>query len=207
MASKNFILLSLEDKKTKKIANVVSNESCRKILDFLSQHEATESELANKLQIPISTIHYNLQQLMDTGLINAEEYHYSEKGKEVYHYTLANKYIIITPKKTRGIGEKLRGILPVTLIVAATAGIIQLSTKYFSKGTFVTQEISAAKSIAAEDVAAPSLAQTVTETATEAAPVAVDSIPLLSQNIALWFLVGALFTIIVYIIWIYFKKE
>ena len=106
MAKKNFLLLSLEDSKTKKIANIVSNDSCRKILDYLSANKATESELASKLSIPISTIHYNLQQLMDSGLIIADEYHYSEKGREVYHYKLANKYIIITPKKTFGIGER-----------------------------------------------------------------------------------------------------
>ena len=103
MPSKNFLLLSLEDSKIKKVSNVISNESCRKILDYLSGKDATESEIAEKLSIPISTVHYNLQQLMETGLISAEEFHYSEKGKEVSHYKLANKYIIIAPKKTFGI--------------------------------------------------------------------------------------------------------
>src|SRR3989344_6458595 len=131
MANKNFLLLSLEDSKTKKIANVVSNHSCRKILDYLSQREATESELAEKLQMPISTVHYNLQQLMETGLINTEEFHYSKKGKEVLHYKLANKYIIISPKSTYGLKEKLKGILPVALIAAGMAGIIQIFSNYF----------------------------------------------------------------------------
>src|SRR3989344_4482463 len=126
MAKKNFLLLSLEDSKIKKISNVISNDSCRKILDYLSNKESTESEIAEKLNIPISTVHYNLQQLMETGLINAEEFHYSQKGKEVSHYRLANKYIIIAPKKTFGIKEKLKGLLPVGLISLGAAGIIQL---------------------------------------------------------------------------------
>ena len=46
MAKKNFLLLSMEDSKIKKISNVISNESCRKLPDFLSEKEATESELA-----------------------------------------------------------------------------------------------------------------------------------------------------------------
>ena len=132
MTNKNFLLLSLEDSKTKKIANVVSNESCRKILDYLAKKEATESELSGKLQIPISTVHYNLQQLMETKLISTEEFHYSEKGKEVLHYKLANRYIIISPKSTYGLKERLKGILPVALIATATAGIIQIYKKYFS---------------------------------------------------------------------------
>ena len=90
MAKKNLILLSLEDNKINKIANVVSNESCKKILDFLANKEySTESELAEKLSIPISTVHYNLQQLMDSGLVTVDEFHYSEKGREVNRYKLA----------------------------------------------------------------------------------------------------------------------
>src|SRR3989338_6351413 len=111
MASKNFLLLSMEDTQIKKVSNVISNDSCRKILDYLAKKEATESELAEKLQLPIYTVHYNLQQLMETGLISTEEFHYSEKGKEVLHYKLANRYIIISPKGTYGLKEKLKGIL------------------------------------------------------------------------------------------------
>src|SRR3989344_5511333 len=100
MAKKNFLLLSMEDDKIKKVSNVISNESCRKILDYLSDRDSTESELAQKLNIPISTVHYNLQQLMETGLVESSEFHYSEKGKEVSHYRMANKNIITDPKKT-----------------------------------------------------------------------------------------------------------
>mgnify|MGYP001585332215 FL=1 len=66
MTNKNFLLLSLEDTKIKKVSNVISNDSCRKILDYLSNKEATETEIAQNLGIPISTVHYNLHQLMET---------------------------------------------------------------------------------------------------------------------------------------------
>ena len=145
MAKKNFLLLSLEDTKIKKVSNVISNDSCRKILDYLANKEATESELAEKLQLPISTVHYNLQQLMETGLISAEEFHYSKKGKEISHYKLANKYIIIAPKSTFGIKEKLKSILPVALIAAGAAGTIQFLDNYFSSQALMPQELIAAK--------------------------------------------------------------
>ena len=107
MAKKNLILLSLEDSKINKIANVVSNESCKKILDFLAKKEdATESEIAKEISLAISTVHYNLQQLMEAGLVTADEFHYSPKGREMNHYKLANKYIIIAPKKTKTSGLK-----------------------------------------------------------------------------------------------------
>lgn len=199
MASKNFLLLSMEDNKIKKVSNVISNDSCRKILDFLSDKDATESELAEKLQIPISTVHYNLQQLMETGLISAEEFHYSAKGKEVSHYKLANKYIIIAPKKTFGIKEKLKAILPVALIAAGTAGLIQLVSKYFIRTEIAQQEAFVAKSAAAEH-------------ALEAAPVALtqaapQAVPAILQNIALWFLTGALFALLIYLIISSLRKD
>ena len=190
MPKKNFILLSMEDDKIKKISNVISNDSCRKILDYLSNKEATESELAEKLNIPISTVHYNLQQLMETGLIDADEYHYSEKGKEVNHYKLANKYIIIAPKKTFGIKEKLKSILTVALIATAGAGIIQLASKLKSgNAAAFAQEGIAMKSAALTQDAGIALAQ--------AAPNVQVSI---WQNIALWFLAGALFALLVYLV-------
>ncbi len=193
MAGKNFLLLSLEDTKIKKVSNVISNDSCRKILDYLSNKSATESELSEKLQIPMSTVHYNLQQLMETGLISADEFHYSKKGKEVNHYKLANKYIIIAPKKTFGIKEKLKSILPVALIAAGAAGIIQLVSNYFLRTSGIAQKTMAIKAEIAEKAAAPVLSQAVPETTSKA-------VPLLPQNIALWFLAGSLFALVIYFI-------
>ncbi len=189
MTKENFLLLSMEDTKIKKISNVISNDSCRRILDYLATKESTESELAEKLQIPISTVHYNIQQLMKTGLIDSKEFHYSEKGKEVNHYKLANKYIIIAPKKTFGIKEKLKNILPVALIVSGAAAVIQLGNNYFLKYPII-QKI-AAKSMMAEQAAeSASIAQT------PQIPAATNFIP---QNIALWFFAGAIFALLIYL--------
>ena len=195
MPKKNFILLSMEDNKIKKISNVISNDSCRKILDYLSNKEATESELSSKLNIPISTVHYNLQQLKETGLIDADEYHYSEKGKEVSHYRLANKYIIITPKKTQGIKEKLRSILPVVLIVSGAALILQLVSKYFKAQIAPQAGMMSAKSAMIES-GAPSIAQDAMQ-----APVST------ATSIALWFFAGALFALAVYLIISLLRKD
>ncbi|MDP7116511.1 MAG: winged helix-turn-helix domain-containing protein [Candidatus Woesearchaeota archaeon] len=124
MSKKSFLLVSLQEDKAKKLAQVVSNESCRKILDYLSDHEATETDLSEKLGVPLSTVHYNLQHLQKASLVVVDEFHYSEKGKEVNHYKLANKYIIIAPKSTHGISEKLKSILPVGLIALGGAFLI-----------------------------------------------------------------------------------
>ena len=131
MAKQSFLLVSLQEDKAKKLAQVVTNDSCRKILDYLADKEATETELAEKLGLPMSTVHYNLSQLVEAGLILADEFHYSKKGKEVNHYKLANKYIIIAPKSTFGIKEKLKSILPMVFVALVAGHIAQLFSRYF----------------------------------------------------------------------------
>ncbi len=193
MADKKFLMLSLEDEATRKVANVVSNDSCKKILDYLSEKEATESEIAEKLILPLSTVHYNLKQLVDVGLVSADEFHYSKKGKEILHYKLANKYIIITPKAVRGIKDKLRAILPVASIAAGAAGIAQLVNEYFSPGPMA----GAAESASLYSANAP-LAKSMAMQ--QSIPLPAESVASLPFDIALWFFAGAVVGVLIYLL-------
>ena len=49
MAKEKFLLVSLSENKAKQLSQAISNETCRKILDYLADKEATETELAKKL--------------------------------------------------------------------------------------------------------------------------------------------------------------
>lgn len=222
-----FLLVSLNEDKAKELAQVVTNNTCRKILDYLADNEATESELAEKLGLPISTVHYNLQQLQKGGLVESEEYHYSEKGKEVNHYRLANKYIIIAPKTTYGLKEKLRSILPVALIAAGVALFMQFFSRLTGVSNFAAPTALKAMQAAApmaEDAAADLAMDMAQETAVTggrlaaektaeavpaAAPTAAQAVPTAApilaepsiwQNIALWFFIGAVFALLLYLL-------
>lgn len=217
MAKQSFLLVSLKEDKAKQLANVISNESCRKILDYLAEKEdATETEIAKDLGLPISTVHYNLQHLMKSGIISVEEFHYSEKGKEVNHYKLANKYIIIAPKTTYGIKEKLKSILPVSLLALIGAGFIHLYTKYFRplpgvmRATAPTMEAAVREAAPMMDEAAegavataPMVQKAAEEGAravVEKAPEAVAEVTRAAPNPALWFLLGCVFVIVLVVV-------
>src|SRR3989338_550563 len=135
MSKSNFLFRSLNEPKTKKLAETITSETSRKILNFLAEKEDTEQNVATDLQIPISTVHYHLPKLQEAGLVTVEEFHYSQKGREVNHYKLANKYIIIAPQKVSGLREKLKGILPVALIVVGISWIIEFVSRYPFQGT------------------------------------------------------------------------
>ncbi|MBS3123208.1 helix-turn-helix transcriptional regulator [Candidatus Woesearchaeota archaeon] len=97
MPKNNFLLVDLNEPKTKKLAETITSETSRKILNYLADKEhATEAQISKELSLPISTVHYHLQKLLEANLLRVEEFHYSKKGREVNHYKLANKYIIIS---------------------------------------------------------------------------------------------------------------
>lgn len=185
MAKESFVLVSLNEDKARKLGKVITNESCRKILDYLTSKEATETEIAKKLGIPISTVHYNLKHLSDAGLVIVDEFHYSAKGKEVNHYKLANKYIIIVPKSTFGIKERLKSVLPVALLVGASALAIQFVRMGTQRATFGA----------------------VKEMAAEAVPTAAYIQPASPASPIWWFLAGALLTIVIFLILDWLKSR
>lgn len=181
MTKEKFLLVSLSESKTKQLAQAVSNETCRKILDFLAEKESTESELAEKLNVPISTVHYNLQQLQKAKLVDVEEFHYSKKGREVMHYKLANKYIIIAPKSTYGIKEKLKSIIPVVGIIGVGAAFMTFFNRSFMKATEYSS-----RGIVSEDMAMEAAPKTAEVVEAEIVPLTATQ-----PNLILYFLLGA----------------
>lgn len=194
MSEEPFLLVSLEETKAKTLAQVLSNDTSRKILDFLSRKEhATETEISKEMKIPLSTAHYNLDLLVKAELVSNENFTYSEKGKQIVHYSLSNRYVIIAPRKTDALKEKIKQFLPVVLVI----GLASFAVKIFSRTTFNAspQLMSAASPVlearmadAGEDVAMKALSQ--------------PAQPLLqTQEFAVWFLFGSVFALIVYFIW------
>jgi DNA-binding transcriptional ArsR family regulator len=135
MAEEKFIMVSLKEDDAKQLAQVISNDTSRKILDHLSEvKDDTETDIAKKLKVPISTVHYNLRALIKAKLIHANEFHYSEKGKEVNHYSIANKYVIIAPKNApETLRDKLKKILPVIGIIGFGTALVQFVKVFFAK--------------------------------------------------------------------------
>ena len=188
MASKNFLLVSLDENKAKQLGQAVSNDACRRILNHLATKKgATETEISKELGLPLSTAHYNIKQLAESGIVNADNFHYSQKGKEVLHYSLANKYIIIAPKATESLANKLKKILPVFAITTATGIALHLITKFnrgFNTGIYTATQQAAEAATAGKAATATSQASAAAE-----------------PSIALWFIIGAVFALTVLILY------
>jgi DNA-binding transcriptional ArsR family regulator len=107
----NVLVVQVGQEQATKLATVLANKNCQRIMDALSAKSATETEISAQLAIPLSTVHYNVQQLLKAGLVVSDTFHYSKKGKEVAHYKLTRKYIVITPTPVSLLPE-LSWVLP-----------------------------------------------------------------------------------------------
>ena len=185
MSEESFLLVSLEEEKAKQLAQVLSNNTARRILDHLSREEHdTETNISKSLKLPLSTVHYNLQHLAKTNLVNDEHFTYSEKGKQIIHYSLSNKYVIIAPKKTELLKEKLKKFLPVVLVCS----VVAYSIKYFRSPV---QELLSSEQLKVAEEGAKVLADAIPATQTSFS----------NQEFAIWFLFGTVFALVVYFIW------
>lgn len=230
MGKDKFLMVSLKENQAKKLAKVLSNDTCRKILDYLTEKEdATESQIAKDLEMPISTVHYNLSMLKQGGLVTSDSFHYSKKGREVDHYQLANKYIIIAPGSVWGLKEKLKQVLP-ALTIAGGISVAWYLLKSFSFGSvsklatepllkeakiapMAKSGVSAVRVMA--DQAAPEMANEIMQNTSQHV-VSNGSNEFVSHifpkyfnmiNEPLIFFFGAVAAILLYLIWDYFKNK
>lgn len=197
MGKENFLLLSLDDDKTKSISNIVNNNSARKILQYLTQNdEATATQISKDLKLGLTTVQYNLEQLLKTGLVDWEHYHYSAKGKEVKHYKLANQYIIIAPKKDSSFLDKLKGIIPSFILSFIGAGFIFYLTNFKENLNSADQQI---MTLSTE----PMMMARTSEVIVESSPKIINYV----FEPALMFLLGSSFALFCFTIYIYYKQN
>lgn len=119
--------MNLDDARAKKVAEAMSNPTCKKIIDYLAENkEKSEEEIAGDLKIPLNTAEYNLRKLVESGLVEkSKNFFWSKKGKKINLYKLANKHIVISPKKRPDM-NLLKTIIPVILAAFIVFAVILL---------------------------------------------------------------------------------
>lgn len=84
---------------SKKIRQILSNDTSMKIMELLKKESLSASEVADKLEIPLTTVKYNIDQMVDHDLVRVQRIKYSEKGRQVKIYEAPEKVIIFAPEK------------------------------------------------------------------------------------------------------------
>lgn len=131
--SEKLLVLPLGDE-SKKITQVITNDTARHIMELLAEHSMSASDIAKQLDVPLTTIKYNIENLMDVGLAKIERIKYSEKGRQVKVYAPVRKLIVVVPEKlgNASITEILKKYLGVILTAVFASGFIELLTSTFT---------------------------------------------------------------------------
>jgi ArsR family transcriptional regulator, arsenate/arsenite/antimonite-responsive transcriptional repressor len=82
---------------TKKIARLLSNETSISILKLLDKRSMSAGNLADELEMRLNTLKYNLDLLLEAGIIRVRQVKWSRKGREIKVYEAMEKVIILLP--------------------------------------------------------------------------------------------------------------
>jgi len=116
---KKLIVLPL-DENSKEISQILANDTARKILETLAEKPLSATEIADSLDLALTTVQYDIKKLQDAGLIRVVDTRASEKLKEVKVYGPEEKFIVIAPKSVKRSDAlaMLKKILPLIFVAA-----------------------------------------------------------------------------------------
>lgn len=160
---KKLVIMPLNESKA--VSQVLANDKCRKILDILSDEPMSTSQVADRLNLPLTTVDYNIKKLKGVNLIGVHHKRWSPKGKKVPYYAPQEKFIIIAPKmKPDQILSTLKGLIPLFAGAAVIGGVLEIFSRPYS---FAAESMGAAAPLVnATPDAAPIMAEEAAGTAT-----------------------------------------
>ena len=85
---------------SRKITQVLSNETSLKILELLGKESMSATKIAEELKLPLTTVKYNLDSLVESGLIKVKQIKWSQKGRQIKIYESVEKLIVLVPSKS-----------------------------------------------------------------------------------------------------------
>lgn len=94
-SDKVLILPLSED--SKKITQALSNEKAMKVLEVLTDKAMSATDVAANLGMPLTTIKYNIDSLVEADLLKVKETKWSKKGREIKIYEPVQKFIVVAP--------------------------------------------------------------------------------------------------------------
>lgn len=189
MASEKYLMINVDDERAKNLADVLGNKTAKKILSYLAEKEASESDIARELKIPANTVNYNIKKLLDSGMIEkSNSYFWSVKGKKMPSYKVSKKMVVISPR-TSNVGK----VFGAFLLTGVAAFFVKLYTQSIAVSKQALERVSE-KVITDGGEMAVGVAGSSTG----------NSMPIIDSTqipqLWLWFLLGGLTALVIYMI-------
>ncbi|RXA21281.1 ArsR family transcriptional regulator [Methanosarcina sp. MSH10X1] len=117
---------------SRKITQILSNETSLKILDLLGKESMSATGIAEELKLPLTTVKYNLDALVESDLIKIKQIKWSQKGRQVKIYESVDKLIVLVPSKSPMDRLSIISLLQKYLGVIGAAFFAAAGIEYFS---------------------------------------------------------------------------
>jgi DNA-binding transcriptional ArsR family regulator len=115
----DIMIIHLSDDRLKKVARALSNETAVTVLQKLVEKSMSATELSESLDIPLTTVEYNISALLEAELIKVDRIKFSRKRRDIKYYAPVKRALIFAPEKTeKGAISFLKKALPFLIIVA-----------------------------------------------------------------------------------------
>ncbi|MBN2110260.1 MAG: helix-turn-helix transcriptional regulator [Methanosarcinaceae archaeon] len=82
---------------SKRITQILSNDRAMKVLEILADEPMSATDLAERMETPLTTIKYNIDALVEADLIKVKQTKWSRKGREIKIYEPVQKIIVVAP--------------------------------------------------------------------------------------------------------------
>jgi DNA-binding transcriptional ArsR family regulator len=132
----NVVFMEPGDERAQKIAKAMGSQTASDILQILGEGPKSLSDITDRLNIPMNTAKYHIENLLDAGLVAVAETKYSVKGREVKIYTLANKLLIVAPRRADARSLLLKYATLFGIVALGTV-VISVFTSLFGPGSMM----------------------------------------------------------------------
>lgn len=78
----------------------MASQTAGDILRVLGENKKSLTEITEHLALPLTTVKYHLENLLDAGLVRIAETKYSSKGREVVIYSLSDQLFVVAPPRS-----------------------------------------------------------------------------------------------------------
>ncbi|KYC44983.1 MAG: Helix-turn-helix domain protein [Candidatus Methanofastidiosum methylothiophilum] len=117
-------VISTDDEKAKIVAMELANDNGRRIIDAFFIEPQSAGDLARKLDIPMPTVMFHIERLMEIGLIDVVDTKLSRKFKDIKYYGPKKTAILIVPSQKEETVRSLSNSLKTSYIPAPTALLV-----------------------------------------------------------------------------------
>jgi DNA-binding transcriptional ArsR family regulator len=167
----NVVFLEPGDERAQKIAKAMGSQTASDILQILGDGPRSLTDITERLNIPMNTAKYHIENLLEAGLITVDQTKYSIKGREVKIYTLTNQLLVVAPRQSN-VRSLLLKYASLFGIVAVASVLISALSPIFGPGSLIRgsiNSVNAAPEVALQQdggTAAKAIAESMAQNAT-----------------------------------------